>query len=245
MKYWTALIATLLPVLLLLAVTAGCSPGISPEEYGLEENAVNNREAENGVLLPGPLVEEGSAADALNRRVSVRSYSDEALEQSAVATLLWSAAGIRLDGETGATRTNPSAGGAYPLEAYLVAGDVEGVEAGVYRYDYNNHALQPLALGERRERLAEAALGQGFIAEAPAVVVLVAYYDRTTARYGERGERYVHIDAGHAAQSICLQAVELGLGTVVIGAFEDRVVAEILATDGEPLLILPLGVPAP
>lgn len=158
--------------------------------------------------------------------------------------MLWAAVGKQVDGLTGPTRTIPSAGGTYPLELYLLVGKVEGIEPGLYRYDYDNHALQPLQLEDRRAFLAEAALDQGFIAEAPAVLVITAHYERTTGRYGDRGIRYVLFDAGHASQSISLQAVELGLGTAVIGAFEDQKVAEILTVEGEPLLILPVGVPA-
>ena len=241
-KYF--LLAHLLLALLIILAPAGCNSNDPSVENNEEESLANNNEVENGVALPAPVIEEGSVAEALNYRLSVRNFSDQPLDQDRAAALLWAAAGMKMDGQTGPTRTIPSAGGTYPLELYLLAGNVEGIEAGVYRYDYENHALQPLLLEDRRELLAEAALNQGFIAEAPAVLVLIAHYERTTGRYGDRGIRYVLIDAGHASQSISLQAVELGLGTVVIGAFEDQKVAEILTVEGEPLLILPVGVPA-
>ncbi len=244
MKKYSVQLVLLCMALFLLPVVTSCYPDALPEENTPVEPSVNNMEDGNSRALPVPVIEEGSVAEALNRRVSVRSFSDQPLDQNKVAVLLWAAGGMKVDGETGPTRTAPSAGGAYPLEVYLLAGSVEGMEAGVYRYDYENHALQPLLLEDRREVLAEAALNQDYIAEAPVVIVLVAHYERTTARYGERGVRYVLIDAGHAAQNISLQAVELGLGSVVVGAFEDRKVADIIAGGGEPLLILPVGVPA-
>ncbi len=243
MKYYYVLLVHLLLALLFLLAAAGCNSNDLPIENNGEETSANEKKVENGVALPDPVIEEGSVAEALNRRFSVRSFSDQPLVQDQAAALLWAAVGKQVDGLTGPTRTIPSAGGTYPLELYLLAGNVEGIEPGLYRYDYDNHALQPQLLEDRRELLAEAALGQGFIAEAPAVLVLNAHYERTTGRYGDRGIRYVLIDAGHASQSISLQAVELDLGSVVIGAFDDQKVAEILAIEGEPLLILPVGVP--
>jgi len=243
MKKYYVLLAHLLLALLIILAPAGCNSNDLPVDNNREEPSVNDREVENGVALPAPAIEEGSVAEALNYRLSVRNFSDQPLDQDQAAALLWAAVGMKVDGQTGPTRTIPSAGGTYPLELYLLAGNVEGIEPGVYRYDYENHALQPMLLEDRRELLAEAALDQGFIAEAPVVLVLTAHYERTTGRYGDRGIRYVLIDAGHASQSISLQAVELGLGSVVIGAFEDQKVAEILAVEGEPLLILPVGVP--
>ena len=244
MKYYYVLLAHLLLALLIIMAPAGCNSNDLSVEHNEEELLANNRELENGVALPTPAIEEGSVAEALNDRTSVRNFSDQPLDLDQAAALLWAAVGKQVDGLTGPTRTIPSAGGTYPLELYLLVGNVEGIEPGLYRYDYDNHALQPLQLEDRRALLAEAALDQGFIAEAPAVLVLTAHYERTTGRYGDRGIRYVLIDAGHASQSISLQAVELGLGTVVIGAFEDQKVAEILTVEGEPLLILPVGVPA-
>jgi len=97
--------------------------------------------------------------------------------------------------------------------------------------------------GEQRGALAQAALNQQFIAQAPVNLVITAIYERTMGRYGERGIRYVHMEAGHAAQNVYLQAVALNLGTVVVGAFHDNQVKEILnlAEDEEPLYIIPVG----
>jgi SagB-type dehydrogenase family enzyme len=74
-------------------------------------------------------------------------------------------------------------------------------------------------------------------------VVFAAVYERTTGRYGQRGRRYVHMDAGHAGQNVCLQAEALHLGTVVVGAFDDRRVRAVLGLpEGqEPLSIMPIG----
>jgi SagB-type dehydrogenase family enzyme len=75
------------------------------------------------------------------------------------------------------------------------------------------------------------------------VLLLTAVYERTTARYGERGVRYVHIEIGHVGQNVCLQAVALKLGAVVIGAFDDAQVKRIanLMPKEEPLYLIAIG----
>ncbi|MCJ7769020.1 MAG: SagB/ThcOx family dehydrogenase, partial [Dehalococcoidales bacterium] len=130
-----------------------------------------------------------------------------------------------------------------PLEIYILVGDVEDVAGGIYRYKPHHHELVKVLDGEQREALVDATLNQQFITEAPLSIVITAIYERTTNRYGERGIRYVHMEAGHTAQNVYLQAVALNLGTVVVGAFNDDRVANILALpDNEvPLYIMPVG----
>jgi SagB-type dehydrogenase family enzyme len=131
------------------------------------------------------------------------------------------------------------------MEVFLAVGEggVEQLPAGVYRYLPAEHALERTAAGDVRRRVAAAALGQQFLAEAPVDVLIAAQYARTTRRYGERGIRYVHIEAGHIGQNIYLQAEALGLGTVAVGAFHDDQVASAFGLSGElaPLYLMPIG----
>ncbi len=139
------------------------------------------------------------------------------------------AGGKNIDGLTGASRSAPSAGGIYPVEIYLVAGRVKGLCPGIYRYSWQDHSLHLEKAGDHRVALAVAALNQGFIARAPICLVLTAYYRKTESKYGQRGIlRYVPMDAGHAAQNVCLQAEAPGLGAVPVGAFLDREVEKVL-----------------
>ncbi|MFW6181752.1 MAG: SagB/ThcOx family dehydrogenase [Spirochaetota bacterium] len=193
---------------------------------------------------------EGETGVSLERvlagRRSVRRFADRPLSMKQAGRLLWACAGRSADGVTGATRTIPSAGGIYPLRVYLAAGSVQGLEAGVYRYLPEEHRLLLQAGGDLRRDLARAALQQGFIARAPASVVITARTARTARRYGARAQRYVHIEAGHAAQNLSLEAVALQLGTVPVGAFIDEQVAEVIGVDmkeEQPLYILPVGFP--
>ncbi|MBO3832083.1 MAG: SagB/ThcOx family dehydrogenase [Candidatus Brockarchaeota archaeon] len=140
-------------------------------------------------------------------------------------------------------RTAPSAGALYPLEIYLVVGSVEGLAPGVYKYLPNGHEIIRILDGDKRVPLADAALDQAWVRNAAVNIVITAVYGRTTGKYGERWIRYVHFEAGHAAQNICLQAVALNLGLVTVGAFYDEQVKTVLSlpVEEQPLYIIPVG----
>jgi len=193
------------------------------------------------IRLPTPQRDgKMSLERCLHLRRSVRAFAEAPLRLDEVSQLLWAAQGVT--GE-GGLRTAPSAGARYPLEVYFLAGKVEGLAAGIYKYRPAGHSLRQVAGGDRRRDLAQAALGQQFIAEAPGVFVIAGVYERTAQRYGERASRYVHIEVGHAGQNICLQAVALGLGSVTVGAFRDEQVKRVVGMPAEeaPLYVLPVG----
>ncbi len=188
--------------------------------------------------LPAPKTTGNvSVEQAIHGRRSVREFAPTRLSVETVSQLLWAAQGVT-DRHRG-LRAAPSAGATYPLVIYLVS------DEGVYLYHPESHTLTSKRPGDVRSILASSCLGQPWVREAPVSLVLAAVYERTTKRYGPRGERYVHIEVGHAAENIHLQAVALGLGSVPIGAFDDRRVAEILGLPAKerPLYIIPVGVP--
>lgn len=198
------------------------------------------------IKLPPPRHRgEISVEEAIFERRSVRRYKDEPLTLKEVSQLLWSAGGKTVDGISGPTRSFPSAGGIYPLEIYLVAGNVNGLGDGIYRYMWRDHSISLVRRGDLRHELTRAALGQRMVADAPVSIVFTAIFHRTVARYGRRGEvRYVPMDVGGAGQTVHLQAKALGLGTVIIGAFRDGEVKEVLGVKEEtPLYIMPVGRP--
>lgn len=191
--------------------------------------------------LPEPRSDgDVSVEEALLKRRSDRDYADRPLKLAEISQLLWAAQGVT---NRMGFRTAPSAGALYPLEVYVVAGKVDGLAAGVYKYRPLRHRLITIAAGDRRVDLAGAALGQSSIKNSPASIVFSAVYERVTRKYRDRGIRYVHMEAGHAAQNIYLQAIPLDIGTVVIGAFYDEKVKEVLGLpdNEEPLYIMPTG----
>ena len=179
-----------------------------------------------------------SLEEVLAKRRSVRRFEDRRLSQEQIAQLCWAAQGIT-EPKRG-LRTCPSAGALYPLEIYVVTGD------GAYHYLPHKHAMEEHLAGDLRRKLQRAALGQPWVGQAPATVVIAAAIGRTERKYGRRAERYVHIEVGHAGQNILLQAQALGLGAVPVGAFRDAEVSKTLSL-GEglaPVYLIPVGIPA-
>lgn len=183
-----------------------------------------------------------SLEQCIRDRRSVRSLRVRGLTTDELGQLLWAAQGITAaDGR----RSVPSAGALYPLDLYAVTRQVSATTPGVYRYFPASHEMVLVAPGFQREKLREATRGQDWIATAAAIMCIAAVFPRTTAKYGARGRGYVYMEAGHAAQNIMLQAVALGLGATIVGAFDDEAVAHLLhlGADEMPLCLLPIGTP--
>jgi len=194
---------------------------------------------ENMVIkLPAPATDSSFSVErAINERMSIRSYKDTSLTLKEISQLLWASQGIVASGR----RASPSAGATYPLEIFLVAGKVEGLKPGLYKYINKEHSLELIKEGDLRTALSAAALGQDTLLKAPATLVVAAVFERTRARYGAKAERYVHMEAGHVGENIMLQATALGLGTVPVGAFVDSEVKKLLGIKEEPLYLFPVG----
>ncbi|HUV41369.1 MAG TPA: SagB/ThcOx family dehydrogenase [Sedimentisphaerales bacterium] len=156
----------------------------------------------------------------ISTRRSRRNFLKRALTLEQVGQLVWAAQGLETPG---GYRTAPSAGATYPLELFIVNRD------GLFRYLPAEHSLEKVNDKDLRPGLAGAAWGQNFIEAAPVTLVFAAQFTRTTARYGERGVRYVYMEAGHAAENVQLQAQALNLGSVAVGAFDDASVRKVLS----------------
>ncbi|MGC2194264.1 MAG: SagB/ThcOx family dehydrogenase [Terriglobales bacterium] len=166
------------------------------------------------IALPAPeLAGRMPLEEALAQRRSLREFSAQPLSYEELSQLLWAAQGITApDGR----RTAPSAGALYALEVYVATSD------GFYHYVPAAHELEVRSEEDLRPTLYWAAQCRGFLRDAAAVFVITAVYERIEHRYGrERSPLYVHLEAGHAAQNLLLQAVSLGLGGVPVGGFYD------------------------
>lgn len=207
----------------------------------LSDSAASGERRSNVVSLPEPQYDSSCSVErALLQRRSEREYLDEPLSLKEVSQLLWAAQGVT---DRSGARTAPSAGALYPLELYLVVGNVIGLSGGVYKYNSQNHEMIRVLIGDFREQLTSAALNQEWMKNCAAALVFTAVYRRATGKYGERGRQYVQIEAGHAAQNVYLQTVSLHLGTVFIGAFTEKELSRTLKLpDNEtPLGIMPVG----
>ncbi len=227
-----------LPLLFLAAVvTVTLATGACPNSREAATEPMNMT-----INLPEPRLDgDVSVEKAIEERRSIRSYTEGPLSLTDVSQLLWSAQGITDEARN--FRAAPSAGATYPLELYAVAGEVDDLEPGVYKYNPADNELVGVLEGDVRRDIYEAALRQDPVRDAPVVLVFTAVYERTTGRYGERGIRFVHMEIGHAAQNVYLQAGALGLGTVVIGAFDEDATARIMGLPEEEkaLYLIPVG----
>jgi SagB-type dehydrogenase family enzyme len=199
--------------------------------------------AGESIKLPPPATKGGMPlAEALNARRTVRQFAARALDLAQLSQLLWEADGMS---DPQGHRTSPSAGATYPLDLYVVVGErgVTNLAAGIYHYDVHAQALAPWARGDFRAAVARACLNQAWMTEAPMLVVSTGEYRRCTARYGQRGIRYTHMEAGNVSQNLFLAAESLGLGAGIVGAFEDQALAQVLKLPPahEPLLVMPVG----
>ncbi len=190
------------------------------------------------IILPAARLKgKFSLEEVIYRRRSERSFVSQKLTLEQIGQLLWATQG-ETDKRRG-LRAVPSAGALYPLEVYLLS------DQGLFHYLSSGHKLEVVSEQDKRQSLAQGALFQNCIAEAQVSIVICAVYERVTRKYGQRGLRYVDIEAGHAAENLHLQAVALGLSSVCVGAFDDQAVKDLLALPPacEPLYIIPVGYP--
>lgn len=217
----------------------GCGNDKESKESTRPTSTHDQRQDSAGPLreLPDPnRIGKTSLEDILASRRSHREFSPTELTDAEVGQLLWAAQGTTSeDGK----RTSPSAGALYPLEVYVARSD------GLDHYDPKTHGLRRVSDSDLRRRIYEVALRQSPLKEAPAIFVITAVYARTEKKYGPDSQRYVHMEAGHAAQNLLLQTVALDLGAVPIGAFEDDDLRSALGLgpDETPLYVIPVGHP--
>jgi SagB-type dehydrogenase family enzyme len=182
-----------------------------------------------------------SLEETLARRRSLRAFAPEPVSLQSIGQLAWSAQGIT-DAATG-YRTAPSAGGTLPIEVDLLLHGVPELADGVYRYHPTEHALRLRLPGDLREAVTASTMNQGFVRDAPAVMLVSGVAARINPRFGALSDRLIDMEVGHVGQNVSLQAVALGLGTVVVVAFrEAELAAALRLAEGErPIYLMPMG----
>jgi SagB-type dehydrogenase family enzyme len=203
--------------------------------------AGTNQDLHPRIVLPAPRTDGTLSLErAIAGRRSRREPGKGSITLADVGQVCWAAQGIT---DPPNRRAVPSAGALYPLEVYVVAGNVKSLEAAIYKYLAGEHSIEMVLKGDHRGALAEAALGQTSITHCSAAVVVAGVLERTKAKYGERAERYMNMEAGCVIQNVYLQAESLGLAAVAIGAFDDPAVKNMvkMTHDEQPLIILPLN----
>jgi len=195
------------------------------------------------IKLPLPKqVETMSVDEAIRRRRSIRAFSRKPMTMEQLSYLLWASTGIQRKESGYEFRTVPSAGALYPIETYLIANNVQGLQKALYHYSIKSHLLEELKSGDFSIAVARAALEEEMFLGAAAIFVWTAIFDRSKWKYRQRAYRYVYLDAGHIAQNLALSATSLGLGSCQVGAFYDDEVNKIVGVDGEEESVIYLSV---
>lgn len=202
------------------------------------------------ILLPKPAQWNGDYAirlvDAVNKRRSRRTYTDQPLALTDLAWLLWATQGIQRVFKGGsAFRTVPSAGARHAFETYLAVARVDGVPPALYRYLPVDHQLVlEQNIPDLGSRLAEAALNQNFIAEAAVTFIWSALPCRMEWRYGLAAHKVILLDAGHVGQNLYLACEAIQAGTCTIAAYDQERLDTLLGLDGEDefaIYLAPVG----
>lgn len=212
---------------------------VSDQRKGLPQPPleIGPKEGQESIPLPDPEDLELGHIDLrtmFESRRSVRTYSEQSLTLEEFSWLLWSCQGVKEVTSRPATlRTVPSAGARHPFETYLLVNKVDGLEPGLYRFLAIDHKLAVVNLEEGiADKIAYACYRQSFVKTCAVTFIFTAVGYRTCWRYGERGYRYMHLDAGHACQNLYLAAEAIGGGACAIGAFYDDEINSLLGLDG-------------
>lgn len=231
--------------------TQYCYEEASDQSKGLPQPPLELPYGGGHAALPLPAfasihLQESHITRLLEQRRSLRKHSIDALTLEELSYLLWCTQGVREQVKNKATfRTVPSAGARHAFETYLLINRVEGLEPGLYRYMALEHHLAPVDLGQGWEdAVTEACLGQPFIKSSAMTFIWTAVVERMKWRYGERGYRYLHLDAGHVCQNLYLAAESIACGACAVAAFDDEKMNNVLHLDGEEqftIYICPVG----
>jgi SagB-type dehydrogenase family enzyme len=225
-------------VLAAVLAMPGCSSGTPSNTKASSPSAIapaarETQAATANVKLPDPrLTSNYSLEQAIQERRTVRSFADSPVSIQELSQLLWSGQGIT---DSSGKRAAPSAMALYPLEIYVIAGNVYGLTKGVYKYVPQGHQLAIVKEGETNAGIMPY--------KAPVYLVIASDMEKMIKRSGDNGKKFAYLEGGHAAQNICLESTALGLATVTAGGFQDGPIRSTLGIDGslELLYVMPVG----
>lgn len=220
------------PTSLSLLFHLNSEPWLNDDAYkrGGQDIEVDYLGAPPEAVIALPVGTPTALDEAVARRKSSRAYGHGPISLADLASILRAAYGAVPDPER-LRRAVPSAGALFPLDVYAVIRRVDGLDDGLYRYDGVAHTLDLLRRGELYTPLQPMFYAYPFVADANVVIALAAVFARTQSKYGPRGYRYILIEAGHVGQNVCLQATQLGLGSLCMGGFIDSLLNEFLGLD--------------
>lgn len=198
------------------------------------------------ISLPKDFIKDtGELERIFLERKSIRDFSKKGISAQELSKILFFSMGNFIDHQNNYRRVTPSAGARYPIEMYPIILHSKDLQQGVYHYNIKHHDLEQLKSGNFLNELKKI-INQNLLENASIVLVLSATFLRTTMKYGNRGYRYIFLDAGHIAQNVYLEATKLNLGCCAIGGFLDQDLNELLDLGGlyeSCIYVLIIGVP--
>jgi SagB-type dehydrogenase domain len=213
---------------------------MSDQAAGYPQPALELGETDTGKItdLPQPRdihVRDIDLRQAIEKRTSIRNYSSEPLSIEELSYLLWCTQGVKeVVRDVVTFRTVPSAGARHALETYILANNVKGLEKGLYRFLPIEHKLVEIDMEKNiADKIKRGCLDQSFVKTSAATFIWTAVPYRMEWRYGQRGYRYLHLDAGHTCQNLYLSAESVGCGVCAIAAFLDEEINPAIRIDGE------------
>ncbi len=181
--------------------------------------------------------------DVIESRRSLRKYSEDSLSIKELSFLLWCTQGVKKVSRRPATlRTVPSAGARHSFETILLVNRVSGLVPGLYRFLAIEHALVRLDMPDDiAARVTDACEHQEHVASSAVTFIWAAVFERMRWRYGQRGYRYLHLDAGHVCQNLYLAAEAINCGVCAIAAFDDDALNQVLGLDEDEQFVVYVG----
>jgi SagB-type dehydrogenase family enzyme len=177
-----------------------------------------------------------SLEDAITNRVTAQGMEPGLISLEQLAALLFYSYGVTRDNHEGIFprpfRTVPSGGALYPLELFFHSSRISGLQPGLYHYNAAENNLRFLRSGDDSHKIGEAMAQPQIPNNASLVIFITAMFERTVFKYGDRGYRFVLLEAGHVAQNINLVATGLDLGVINLGGYRDRSIDDLLGLDG-------------
>ena len=191
---------------------------------------------DKGLVLPDMVDDlQVSLRDAMCGRESLRRFHLRTMTLPELGSILRMACGVnRMNDDPGVFnfRAAPSAGALYPLEVFVYADNVQDLSTGLYHYNPLSFQMSCCVNGDLSDELRSALVDGRVVEDQSVMIFLVAFFEKTIFKYGDRGYRFILLEAGHIAQNLNLAATALGFGTLNIGGFYDRSMDELLRVDG-------------
>jgi SagB-type dehydrogenase family enzyme len=218
----------------------------SEQQQGMPQPPLEAPLALGGSILnlPSPDTIQTDLKHSIEARSTTRKYQPTSITQEELAYLLWCTQGVKgISGNNYATRRNvPSAGARHAFETFVLANRVDGLASGVYRYLALEHKLEEyLVVDAIADRVTAACLDQSMVKEGAVTFLWAVDIARMAWRYGQRGYRYIFLDAGHVCQNLYLSAGTIGCGVCAIAAYDDDQLNDVLDLDGENMFVVYLA----